>query len=179
TNLYGPGDNFNLETSHVLPALIRKFHLARLLMENRSDELERDLERFPVGFNLKSTFDLKRLGITAEYVEIWGSGEPYREFLYVDDLADACIFLMDKYGYEDIGEIINIGVGEDMQIKDIAGLISEITGFEGKIRFDRTKPEGTARKLLDISKIGALGWAPKTGLEAGIRLTYAWYRQAV
>ncbi|MGD0885982.1 MAG: GDP-L-fucose synthase [Thermodesulfovibrionales bacterium] len=179
TNLYGPDDNFNLETSHVLPALIRKFHLARLLREKRSGEIERDLERFPAGFHLQNPSDLERLGVTAGYVEIWGSGEPYREFLYVDDLADACIFLMDKYGYKEIGEIINVGVGEDIQIKDIAGLVREITGFEGEIRYDRMKPEGTPRKLLDISGIKALGWTPNTALEAGIRMTYDWYRKTV
>jgi GDP-L-fucose synthase len=179
TNLYGPGDNFNLETAHVLPALIRKFHLARMLREKKTDEMERDLERFPVGFDLKNSLGLKKLGITAEYVEIWGSGEPYREFLYVDDLAEACIFLMDKCDYREIGEIINIGVGEDMPIKAIAEIVRKITGFRGEIRYDRTKPDGTPRKLLDISRIKALGWTPKTGLETGIRMTYEWYCKSV
>jgi GDP-L-fucose synthase len=179
TNLYGPGDNFNLETAHVLPALIRKFHLARMLREKKSDEMERDLERFPVGFDLKNSLGLEKLGITAEYVEIWGSGEPYREFLYVDDLAEACIFLMDKCDYREIGEIINIGVGEDMPIKAIAEIVRKITGFQGEIRYDRTKPDGTPRKLLDISRIKALGWTPKTGLEEGIRMTYEWYCKSV
>ncbi len=143
TNVYGPGDNFDLETSHVLPALIRKFHEARVSGQKR--------------------------------VTIWGSGEPFREFLYVDDLADACIFLVERYDYKDIGEFINIGMGKDIKIRDLAELIKKIVGFEGEIEQDLSKPDGTPRKLLDSSKISSLGWESKTGLEAGIRKTYADY----
>jgi GDP-L-fucose synthase len=140
TNLYGPGDNFDLNTSHVLPALIRKFHEAR--------------------------------ESGAERVTVWGTGEPRREFLHVDDLADAVCFLMNNY---DSPEIINVGVGEDIRIADLAHLIGEIVGFEGEIDFDTDKPDGTPRKLLDISKITATGWKAKIALDEGIRETYAWY----
>ncbi len=140
TNLYGPGDNFDLETSHVLPALIRKFHEAKV--NNR------------------------------RYVELWGTGTPRREFLFVDDLADACVFLMKTYNSSDI---INIGTGEDLTIAELADLVSKIVDYKGEIKWDNTKPDGTPRKLLDVSKINALGWKAKTGLEEGIRLIYNWY----
>ncbi len=140
TNLYGPNDNFDLQTSHVLPALIRRIHEAKI-------------EGKP-------------------FVEIWGTGSPRREFLHVDDLADACVFLMNHY---DSGEIINIGVGEDLSIKELARLIKTIVGYEGEIRFDPSKPDGTPRKLLDVSKLQQLGWNAKIPLEEGIRRTYQWY----
>lgn len=142
TNLYGPGDNFDLETSHVLPALIRKFHEAKVT--------------------------------GAPYVVVWGSGTPRREFLHVDDLADACVFLMNNY---DSSEIINIGVGEDLTIAELAQLIKKIVGYKGEIVFDRTKPDGTPRKLLDVSKLFNLGWRPRIRLEDGIRSTYEWFVQ--
>jgi GDP-L-fucose synthase len=140
TNLYGPGDNFDLTTSHVLPALLRKFHEA------------------------------KEAGDTE--VVVWGSGTPRREFLYVDDLADALCFLMERY---DSPEIINVGCGEDLTIAELAGLIRDVVGFKGKIVYDATKPDGTPRKLLDVSKCTALGWRPRTSLADGIAATYAWY----
>lgn len=145
TNLYGPGDSFNLETSHVIPALIKKFHLAKLSH--------------------------------SATVEVWGTGEPCREFLYVDDLAGACVFLMEKYNYNDIGEFINVGFGEDMKIKDIADLIKDVVGFDGKIKFDTSKPDGMPRKLLDSSRIKSFGWGPKVGLVDGIRKTYDFYKR--
>ncbi len=140
TNLYGPGDNFDLETSHVVPALIRKFHEAK------------------AG--------------GAETVTVWGSGTPRREFLYVDDLADAVCFLMDEY---DSPEIVNVGVGKDVAIAELARMIGEVVGFEGEIVFDRSKPDGTPRKLLDVSRCSRLGWRPRTGLAEGLRSTSAWY----
>lgn len=147
TNLYGPGDNFDLETSHVLPALIRKFHEAKASDESRvtSDE---------------------------KTVTIWGTGTPRREFLHVDDLADACVFLMKNY---DESEIINIGVGKDITIRELGELIRDIVGFEGSIEYDPSKPDGTPRKLLDVSKLSALGWQPKIPLREGIERTYRWY----
>ena len=180
TNLYGPYDNFNLETAHVLTSLIRKFHLAKLLREGNYAEIEKDLKSFRVGFDFNTNLgpnNLRQLGITHEYVEIWGSGAPYREFLYVDDLADACIFLMKNYDYKDIGEFINIGTGEDMRIIDLAKLIKEVVGFEGEINNDTSKPDGTPKKLLDISRIKSLGWEPKISLSEGIRKTYSWYTE--
>ena len=140
TNLYGPGDNFHPENSHVLPALIRRFHEAR---QERLDE-----------------------------VVIWGTGTPRREFLHVDDLAQACLFLMDEYSSEDI---VNVGVGEDIAILELARLVADVVGFEGEIRNDPSRPDGTPRKLLDVSRLRELGWRPSIGLEAGIRDTYRWY----
>jgi GDP-L-fucose synthase len=140
TNLYGPGDNFDLETSHVLPALIRKFHEAKV-----SD---------------------------ASRVVVWGTGRPRREFLHVDDLADAALFLMHHYDAE---EIINVGVGKDMRISELAELIAEVVGYKGTIVFDDSKPDGTPRKLLDVTRLQTLGWRPKIGLRDGIRQTYHWY----
>ena len=149
TNLYGPGDSFDLETSHVLPALIRKFHEAKI-----SDEL-------------RVTSDKNKRLVT-----VWGSGSPRREFLHVDDLADASIFIMNNY---DDNKIINIGVGKDISIKELAGLIKDIVGFEGDINFDTSKPDGTPRKLLDVSRLESLGWKSRISLRDGIEQTYRWY----
>jgi GDP-L-fucose synthase len=142
TNLYGPGDNFDLRSSHVLPALIRKFHDAKIAGERQ--------------------------------VVIWGSGTPRREFLYVDDLADAAVLLMLRYQKP---EIVNVGCGQDWTILELAQMVAEITGFSGELVFDTSKPDGTPRKLLDISRVTALGWSPKIPLREGIELTYQWYRQ--
>jgi len=140
TNLYGPNDNFDLQTSHVLPALLRKFHEAK---ENKDP-----------------------------YVEMWGTGTPKREFLYSDDLADACIFLMNNY----VGnEIVNIGVGEDITIKELGEKVKAVVGYEGEIRFDKSKPDGTPRKLVDVSKINQLGWSAETTLENGLEKAYQWF----
>ncbi|HYL78086.1 MAG TPA: GDP-L-fucose synthase [Bryobacteraceae bacterium] len=140
TNLYGPGDNFDLNSSHVLPALIRKAHEAKI--DNSPEML------------------------------VWGSGTPRREFLHVDDLADACVFLMRNY---DHSEIVNVGVGKDATIREIAELICRVTGYEGRLVFDASKPDGTPRKVLDISRLQALGWSAHIGLEDGIRQTYEWF----
>lgn len=160
TNLYGPEDNFDLETSHVLPALIRKFHEAKLRMEQVEAKVKAEHSAQP----------------EPQPVVLWGSGEPHREFLYVDDLAEACVFLMEKYDYRDVGEFINIGTGQDIRIKDLAELVKGIVGFDGEIINDRTKPDGTPKKLLDISKILSLGWKPTTSLNEGIISTYAAYK---
>lgn len=138
TNLYGPNDNYDLETSHVLPALIRKFHEAKLSQ--------------------------------SPYVEMWGTGKPMREFLYVDDLADACLFLMERYNGNNI---VNIGCGQDITISGLGNLIKEIVGFQGETRFDVAKPDGTFRKLLDISQLTTLGWSAKIDLRTGIKMAYA------
>jgi GDP-L-fucose synthase len=185
TNLYGPHDNYNLETSHVLPALIRKFHFAKLLRNNNFDAIRQDIKTCPLGFQIadekkygddKSIKEaLDEIGITEDHVVVWGAGEVYREFLHADDLADACIFLMLDYDYDALGEFINIGTGEDIKIKVLAKLIKEIVGFEGEIKHDLAKPDGTPRKLLDVSKIKAMGWEAKIGINNGIRQTYDWY----
>jgi len=143
-NLYGPNDNFDLSTSHVLPALIRKFHAAKVSGK-------------------------------AEAV-IWGTGTPRREFLHVDDLADAVVFLMDRY---DGAEPVNCGAGFDVTIRELAEMVAGVTGFEGKLLFDKTKPDGTPRKLLDSNRLAALGWRPQTSLEDGIRAVYRWYVQTM
>jgi GDP-L-fucose synthase len=140
TNLYGPGDNFSLKNSHVLPALLRKVHEA------------------------------KEAG--AAQVEVWGTGKPRREFLHVDDLADACFFLMQNY---DGDGWVNVGWGRDETIAELADTIRRVVGFTGSLRFDSSKPDGTPRKLLDTTRLTALGWSPKIGLEAGIRSTYEWF----
>ena len=140
TNLYGPGDNFDLANSHVLPALIRKFHEARL----RADP----------------------------HVVMWGTGSPRREFLHVDDMADASVFLTETYDGEDI---INVGVGEDIRIRDLADLVRDITGYQGDVVNDSSKPDGTPRKLLDVSRLHALGWQAKIPLREGIASTYQWF----
>lgn len=142
TNLYGPGDNFDLQTSHVLPALLRKFHEAR---ENGVSE-----------------------------VVVWGSGTPRREFLHVDDLADACVFLMKRY---EGSEIVNVGVGEDISIGELAELLRDVVGFTGKLVFDASKPDGTPRKLLDVSRLEAMGWKACIPLREGVERTYQWYLQ--
>jgi len=147
TNLYGYNDNFNLETSHVLPALIRKFHEAKIN--------------------------------NTELVEVWGSGNPFREFLFVDDLANAILFFLENVDAEDIYaqkiSHINIGTGEDIKISELAKLISKIVGYDGKINYDSSKPDGTPRKLLDVTRVHNLGWNHQTSLEVGIRKTYEWF----
>ena len=140
TNLYGPGDNFDLKNSHVLPALIRKFHEAKV--EGKKE------------------------------VVIWGTGRPRREFLFVDDLADAVVFLMNNYHES---EIINIGVGQDSTIRELAELVREVAGFDGEIVHDTSQPDGMPRKLLDVSKLNKLGWKAKTSLKEGLKITYEWY----
>ena len=144
TNLYGPEDNFDLQSSHVLPALMRKFH-----------EAARD---------------------GASNVVVWGTGTPRREFLHVDDLADAVLFLMDRY---DEPDPVNVGVGDDIAIRDLAQLIKDVVGYRGDIVFDTSKPDGTPRKLLDVSRIHGLGWRARISLEEGVRRTYEWYRTSM
>ncbi len=187
TNLYGPNDNFNLETSHVLPALIRKFHLAKMLEEENFDEIIKDLKRFPIGFGLKLSTNpdkqeiieiLSKLGISSsKTVTLWGSGSPYREFLHVDDAADGCVYLMEHVEAEDMRKVcsdyfVNLGTGEDLTIKDLAYIIKNIVGFKGELVWDTTKPDGTPRKLLDVSSIRKLGWQHKISLEEGIKRVY-------
>ncbi|NLB35153.1 MAG: GDP-L-fucose synthase [Elusimicrobia bacterium] len=179
TNLYGPNDNYNLETSHVLPALIRKFYLAKLLQEKNFTEIQRNISIYPIGYGLDKEIVkedeesiinvLSKVGITSEYVEIWGTGEVYREFLYVDDLAGASVFIMKNYSSSDIGEVINIGTGEDIKLKDLVNLISELSGSRGSVKWDSSKPDGTFRKLLDVSKLRSLGWKHQYELKDGIQ----------
>ncbi|MEF3279768.1 MAG: GDP-L-fucose synthase [Elusimicrobiota bacterium] len=185
TNLYGKGDKYNLETSHVLPALIRKFHLANLLSKRDFDGIVRDLKKNPIGFGLDKEINynseksivkvLNSIGVYSDYVLIWGTGKVYREFLHVRDMVRACVFIMENYDYKDIGELINIGSGEDIMLKDLAEMIRRIVGFNGEIRYDTTKPDGTPKKLLDVSKLKGLGWKPEITLEEGIKQSYKEY----
>jgi GDP-L-fucose synthase len=184
TNLYGPGDNFDFERSHVLPALVRKFHLAKLLSEGNLSAVRKDVERRSIGFGLKvdrSTTNeqlesiLASIGVTSRTVTLWGTGSPFREFLYVDDLADACVFLMANHDAKDVGEFINIGFGSDVTIKELASLVRMVVGFAGDLLFDSTKPDGTPRKLLDSGRINRLGWRAKISLAEGIKREYDWY----
>ena len=183
TNIYGPNDNYNLQTTHALPALIRKFHLAKLLQEGNFTAIKKDIKKYKLGFGLdkkikdnKSIVNvLKQLGITDIYVMLWGSGKPYREFMYVEDLVDACMFLMKKKRYSQIGEFVNIGTGKDLRISQLAETIKKIVGFKGKIKKDLKKADGTPRKRLDVSRINKLGWKAKTNLAQGIKKSYHWY----
>jgi len=183
TNLYGPNDNFNLETSHVLPALLRKMHLAKLLSEGHLAAVLKDL-------NLESKEEalqyLKSFGVTADSVEIWGSGAPRREFLWSEDMADACIFIMENRDFNDTftkdqKEIrnthINIGTGEDISIKALAELIKKEVGFNGRLVFNTDKPDGTLKKLTDVTKLKALGWSHEVTLEEGVKTIYQWYNE--
>jgi GDP-L-fucose synthase len=220
TNLYGPNDNFNLETSHVLPALIRKIHLGKCLENNDWEAIRKDLNKYPIeGVDgPKSESDI--LGKLAKYgieyddtkhsapstqhpatsilqpttsnsypvaITLWGTGNPYREFLYVDDLSEACIYLMNNIDFEDIesrfsaqnsqikNTHINIGSGKDLTIMALAEMIKKTIGFKGVLKWDNSKPDGTFRKLLDASRMNSLGWKERIGLETGIQKTYKEY----
>jgi GDP-L-fucose synthase len=179
-NLYGPNDNFNLETSHVLPALIRKFHLAKLVAAGDWQGLQKDEAahgaipddvKISMGLN-PVTNQAANPALNQPQVMLWGTGSPRREFLHVDDLADACLFLMNHY---DESELVNIGWGKDQTIRELAKTISDIVGYEGSIKWDSGKPDGTPRKLLDVSKLTEKGWQAKINLEEGIRKVYRWY----
>ena len=183
TNLYGPNDNFDLEKSHVLPALIRKIHLAKLLSENNLNAVLEDLK---VDSFEQANEILSKFGITSNNVEIWGSGKPKREFLWSEDMADACVFLMEKIDFKNTfhpqeKEIrnthINIGTGVDISIQELAEVIKKIIRFKGEFIFNTEKPDGTFQKVTDVSKIHELGWKHTINLEEGIEKMYAWYLQ--
>lgn len=224
TNLYGQNDNYNLETSHVLPAMVRKMHLGKCLENNEWELIRKDLKKYPInGVNEKSGETeilqvLNKYGISLNTgnqesgilkhkhgissiqqpevgtrqsvtLTLWGTGTPYREFLHVDDVADACVFVMNNIDFIDLAPCpptpapcelrnthINIGTGKDLTIKDLAYLIKNIVGYKGHLQWDDSKPDGTFRKLLDVSKINKLGWKEKINLEEGIRLIYKKYQ---
>jgi GDP-L-fucose synthase len=209
TNLYGPNDNFDLEKSHVLPALIRKIHLGRCLEDNDWDAIHKDLDKRPVEeitgsspqddimdtlskYGVKGPQNETKKGSTNAHkctqikktkVEIWGSGKPMREFLWSEDMADACVYIMERVNFEDVkpktSEIrnvhINIGTGKEISIQDLAELIKEKVGFKGSLVFDASKPDGTMRKLTDPSKLHSLGWHHSVEIEEGIEKLYNWY----
>jgi len=189
TNLYGPGDNFDLERSHVLPAMIRKFHLGRLALQGDSTALERDEALHgPIPPGLRARLrDIASGRSTETPVTLWGSGSPRREFLHSDDMADACLFLMQREE-QVLGDLagpegnhpplINIGCGEDQTIAELAEQVQTVVGYTGPITFDASKPDGTPRKLLDVSRLSSLGWHPRIELPAGLAGVYQRYLQA-
>jgi len=180
TNLYGPNDNFDFEKSHVLPALIRKIYLAKLLSEDKKEAIIKDLK---VADFAEAKTILTQYGITAKAVEIWGSGKPKREFLWSEDMADACVHIMQNLDFKDVvsneNEIrnthINIGTGKDIAIKDLAILIKDIIGYKGGFLFNTDQPDGTMQKVTDVSKLHRLGWEHTIELEQGIKSLYEWY----
>lgn len=196
TNLYGPNDNYDLQKSHVLPAMVRKMHLAKCLMNNDWNIIRKDLNKYPVEnidgkatnqeiIDILNKYGVKLLENThIVNVNLWGSGKPRREFLHSDDLADACVYLMGNVDFGDLQkentEIrnthINIGTGTDLSISELANLIKKIVGFEGEISWDESKPDGTFQKLLDVSKLKNLGWKEKIGLKEGIEKVYRKYK---
>lgn len=222
TNLYGPNDNFDLEKSHVLPALVRKIHLCKALENNDWKTIRNDLNKLPIEGVDGSSTDEEILNILSKYgvrhsvvregnsdsikqtetdapelseveglvlseVEVWGSGKPMREFLWSEDMADACVHLMEKIDFKDVSkgqtEIknthINIGTGQEISIKDLANTIKEVIGFKGKLYFNTSKPDGTMRKLTDSSKLESLGWKYSVALREGIERMYEWYNRSI
>jgi GDP-L-fucose synthase len=182
TNLYGPNDNFDLEKSHVLPALIRKIHLAKLLSETKYDEVINDLGLQNIE---EAKAYLKSFGVSENSVEIWGTGKPKREFLWSEDMADACVFIMENRNFSDTftegdkevrNTHINIGTGIDISIKELAEMIKNIVGFKGQFLYNNTKPDGTMKKLTDVSKLHKLGWQHTIDLQEGIEKIYQWYK---
>ena len=196
TNLYGPNDNFDLEKSHVLPALIRKIYCAKLLNEGKYDEVVKDLGVQKIE---EARAYLSKFGVDEKRVEIWGSGKPMREFLWSEDMADACVFLMENRDFKDTYSVIdgsntsctpnevknleirnthiNIGTGVDISIKELAEMIKEIVGFQGELYFNVDKPDGTMKKLTDVSKLHSLGWKHSVDLKNGIEKIYNWYKE--
>lgn len=189
TNLYGPNDNFNLETSHVLPAMIRKIHLGKCLHTDNWEALRKDLNARPVEGVTGNATDNDILAILAKYgiypgkVQLWGTGKPLREFLWSEEMADASVYIMEHIDFQDVrpegNEVrnthINIGTGKELSIKEVATLIQEKIGFDGELVFDASKPDGTLRKLTDVSKLHALGWHHKIEVAEGVELLYNWY----
>jgi GDP-L-fucose synthase len=201
TNLYGPNDNFDLEKSHVLPALLRKIYLCKCLEDNNWPAIQKDLSKRPIGKvdgNSEKTEILQTLekyGVSASSegkkgtVQIWGTGAPLREFLWSEDMADACVYLMENVNFSDLAPQpgtrnlkpetrnthINIGTGKEISIKALAKLIQSVVGFKGTLKFDTSKPDGTLRKLTDVSKLNSLGWRHKIEIEEGIQKIFSWY----
>ena len=185
TNQYGAGDNFNMETAHLLPMLMRRFHLAKLLKQGNFVAIKKDLQKYKLGWGLDEKLNLDderdirnalaQIGAYTDKVVVWGDGSVFRELMCADDLADACVYLMNNKNASDIGELVNITDGTDIQLKDLITMTSEIVGYDGKIEYDTSKPNGTPRKMMDATKIKSLGWTPKISLKDGIIKAYQWY----
>ena len=194
TNLYGPNDNFDLETSHALPALIRKFHLVKLVSQGNWKAIKKDEQKYGnIPDNIKismgmETFESEYRPLASNRIPkvlLWGTGNPRREFLHVDDFSDACIFVSklddkfyDQFFNHQQTPLINIGYGKDITIKEIAAIVAEVVGYQGDVIWDQDKPDGTPQKLLDISKIEKLGWKPHISIKDGIQRVYEWYLKA-
>ncbi|MFC2452145.1 MAG: GDP-L-fucose synthase [Tannerella forsythia] len=191
TNLYGPNDNFDLERSHVLPAMVRKIHLAKCLEESDMDAVRADLAKRPVEGEDGTGSDkdildlLARYGITPSGVTLWGTGRPLREFLWSEEMADACVYIMEHVDFDDLrdetNEVrnchINIGTGKEIAIRELAQLVARTAGYRGTLAFDASKPDGTMRKLTDVSKLHALGWHHRVEIDEGVERMYRWYLQ--
>lgn len=185
TNQYGIGDNFNMETAHLLPMVLRRFHLAMLLAKQDFDGIRADLKRYRLGWNLDAEIDfsdngslekaLNAVGAYRDKVVLWGDGSVYRELMCSDDLADACVYLMQNKDWKEIGDFVNITKGDDIQLKDLFALIVRVIGYHGCVEYDASKPNGTPRKQMDATLIRSLGWTPKIDLEQGITDYYHWY----
>lgn len=189
TNLYGPNDNFDLERSHVLPAMVRKMHLANALIKSDWDAIRKDLDNRPIEgvsghkSNQEISDLLAKYGITESQLWLWGTGKPMREFLWSEEMADACVYIMEKVGFNDLkgtgSEVrnchINIGTGKEISIRDLAYLIKVTTGYTGEILFDDSKPDGTMRKLADVTKLNSLGWKHAIEIDEGVQRMYNWY----
>ena len=193
TNLYGPNDNFHLEKSHVLPAMIRKIHLGKCLIENNQEAIRKDLHARPVeGIDGNSSQEdilnvLGKYGITETEVTLWGTGKPLREFLWSEEMADACVYIMQHVDFSDLKGVgkeirnchINIGTGREITIAGLAQLISRTIGYTGRIVFDDSKPDGTMRKLTDVTKLHTLGWHHHIEIDEGVRRMYEWYLRSI
>lgn len=191
TNLYGPNDNFDLECSHVLPAMMRKMILARYLYEGDWMALRKDLDKMPVEgvtgdvSETEITSLLLKYGISSHSLELWGTGTPLREFLWSEDMADACVFLMERVDFKDLAANvtsdgirnthINIGTGKELSIRDLANLVKRVVGYEGALSFNSDRPDGTPRKLTDVARLHALGWGHRVEIEDGVERLYQWY----
>lgn len=185
TNQYGIGDNYNMETAHLLPMLLRRFHLAKLLKQGDFTSIMADLKKYKLGWGLDEKINLddeasitkalEGIGAYPDKVVVWGDGSPYRELMNSNDLADACFYLIQNKNYQQIGEFVNITDGTDIQLKELILMVKEIVGFDGELIWDTTKPNGTPRKLMDATRIKSLGWEPKISLKEGIESTYKIY----
>lgn len=185
TNQYGIGDNYNMETAHLLPMLLRRFHLAKLLKAGNFEAIKADFKKYKLGWGIDEKLNLddndsivkalEGIGAYADKVVVWGDGSPYRELMNSDDLADACVYLMQNKDYQQIGELVNITDGTDIQLKELILMVKDIVGFDGELVWDTTKPNGTPRKLMDATRIKSLGWNPKISLKDGITSIYNHY----
>jgi len=186
TNQYGPNDNFNMETAHLLPMIMRRFHLAKLLSNGDFDSVRSDFAKHPLGYALPKNLNdneaieqlLNSIGAYRDKVIVWGNGSVYRELMHSDDLAEACVYIMENYDAKDIGELVNITAGDDIQLDSLYPIVKDIVGFAGAIEYNNNcSLNGMPRKLMDAAKIQSLGWRPKISLQNGIKNFYKWYSE--